>query len=85
MPDHSDARIEWIQGYAWGSMKHVIGGRDYGWVACGAVITPKRSGGERKRQFSVLANPNGSIMFGYAGKVHSSCWTRGYVPINQGG
>jgi|GEM_PF-5321582 len=79
--DHPDqARIEWIQGFAWGTMKSVIGGREFGWVACGKLAKgPDKKG----RQFSVLYAPSGQIEFGYAGKIHSSCWTRTYVPPNQ--
>jgi hypothetical protein len=78
------AEVEWTQGFEWGSMKEVVGSRAYGWVACGLL---KRSGSNpakvSKRQISALVEPNGRIIFDYAGKSHSSCWTRGYVPPNQ--
>lgn len=78
------AEIEWIQGFQWGTMKEVVGGRTYGWVACGLLKRPASGGGRiSKRQISVLAEPNGRIIFDYAGKSHSSCWTRDYVAPNQ--
>lgn len=78
------AEVSWIQGFQWGSMKDVVGGRIHGWVACGYLVkTDSETKAVRKRQISVLAEPGGRIMFDYAGKSHSSCWTRAYVAPNQ--
>ena len=78
------AEIEWTQGFQWGTMKEVVGARTYGWVACGLLKRPRGDTAViSKRQISVLAEPNGRIIFDYAGKSHSSCWTRAYVAPNQ--
>lgn len=74
------ASIEWVQGFAWGTMKSVVGDREFGWVACGKL---SKETGKKGRHFSVLYAPSGQIEFGYAGKIHSSCWTRPYVEPNQ--
>jgi len=84
LKDPNGSEVSWLQGFQWGSMKDVVGGRAYGWVACGYLSRlNQESGAVRKRQISVLAEPSGRIMFDYAGKSHSSCWTRPYVAPNQ--
>jgi hypothetical protein len=81
--DPQSAQITWSSGFRWGYSKPFIGGRTWGWIACGAVNAKNRMGGYVGAQgFWVLAVPSGMVSYGMTASTVSSCDFGGGPPVN---
>ncbi|WP_294390497.1 SHOCT domain-containing protein [uncultured Sphingomonas sp.] len=80
--DPASAMFTYSSGFQWGWVGKMMGGRTWGWIACGAVNAKNRLGGYvGADRFYVLSDASGAVTWGYLKASMSTCDNGTVVPV----